>query len=239
MKGNMEECGMHEALMSYLYGEATKDEAARVEKHLNACASCKAELEGFERVRDMLQQWQVDDLPIVRVSVDGPQRSFFSVVKELFAVAPLWAKVTAVAALALLVLAVTGTEVRVGSGGVSLRADLLRRQRPALQTVSVSDTANLEQVRAEVKGLVNTLIAESEKQEKEELQRQLQALEAQLTTARSTELARLASRIQEHQVKIQTIERDIDRREGADLTDILFGELAKPTANSSVAAGGN
>jgi len=36
---------------------------------------------------------------------------------------------------------------------------------------------------------------------------------------------KIAMRVQEHQVKLRTLERDIDRREGSDLTDILFSEL--------------
>src|SRR5947209_2865878 len=78
-------CRMHEALMAYLYKEATPDEAQRFEAHLNECAACKEELTGFERVRQQLQQWQVVDLPIVRV-VSDPQsarRSFLAVLKEL------------------------------------------------------------------------------------------------------------------------------------------------------------
>ena len=37
-------CDMNEALVSYLYNEATLEEGGRVEAHLNECAACKQEL---------------------------------------------------------------------------------------------------------------------------------------------------------------------------------------------------
>jgi len=57
----------------------------------------------------------------------------------------------------------------------------------------------------------------------------LVSLESQLQTMHTTDLAKLASRIQEHQARLKTIERDLDRREGLDLTDILFSEVSKPS----------
>jgi len=79
-------CDMHEALVSYLYDEATAEETSRVEAHLTQCPACKQELHSFERVRGMLQQWQLDDLPVVRVVAErsSDQRSMLGVLRELF-----------------------------------------------------------------------------------------------------------------------------------------------------------
>jgi DNA-binding protein H-NS len=89
-----------------------------------------------------------------------------------------------------------------------------------------------------VKALVSQMIAESERQQKEDLKAQLISLESQLQNMRSADLARIATRVQEHQTRLKTIERDIDRREGNNLTDILFSEMmSKPEAKSSVALG--
>src|SRR3982751_6695422 len=87
-------CDMHEALVSYLYNEATAEEGRRVESHMSQCSACKEELRAFERVRGMLQQWQLDDMPIMRVVADaspGKPRAL-AVLKELFALTPLWVK---------------------------------------------------------------------------------------------------------------------------------------------------
>lgn len=232
------DCDMREALVSYLYNEATPEESSRVETHLTKCAACNEELHSFERVRGMLQQWQVDDLPIVRVVAErGPgDRSMLSLLKELLSVTPIWAKALGAVAMAMLVLAVIGTDVSVGKDGVSFRADLLRRGQTAQVAGSNADVttgANIEQVRTEVKSLVNHLIAESERQQRDEIKAKLVSLESQLQNMHSADLTKLATRIQEQQARLRTIERDIDRREGLDLTDILFSEASKPGERST------
>lgn len=240
-------CNMHEALVSYLYGEASAEENGLVELHIAGCYACKRELGEFERVRGLLQQWQLDDMPITRVVVDAPapRRSAIAVLKELFSVAPLWTKAIGAVAMAVLVLAVMGTEVKIGSDGFSMRADLLRRNN-STQSVGISGSqsvgdpasgASVEQIRAEVRALVNTLILESERQQREELRAQLVSLESELQGMHEADLSKLAARIQQQQARLRTIERDIDRREGSDLTDILFSDLlSKPQNGSSIMA---
>jgi Putative zinc-finger len=235
-------CDMHEALVAYLYDEATPEESRLVQTHLTECASCKEELHSFERVRDMLQKWQLDDLPVVRVVAGRGTggHSMLAALKELFLVTPLWAKALGAVAAALLVFAVVGTDLSVGRDGVSFHADLFRRGR-TVEPQTIGDAKNggslngvaVEQVRTEVKTLVNELIAESERQQKEELRAQLVSLESQLQNMRSADLTKLAMRIQEHQQRLRTLEQDIDRREGLDLTDILFGEAGKPAERSA------
>ena len=236
---NSPNCDMREALVSYLYNEATPEENRRVEDHLIACSSCKQEVAAFERVRGMLQQWQLEDMPIVRVVTEPqpPRRSALAALKELFVVTPIWAKALGAAAMAVLVLAVMGTDISIGREGFSLRADILRRQSSArivntaegLNTDDFIKTADIERVRADVKALVSQMIAESERQEAEGIKSRLISLEAQLQNMRSADLARIATRVQEHQSRIKTLERDIDRREASNLTDILFSELtSKP-----------
>jgi ribosomal protein S20 len=113
----------------------------------------------------------------------------------------------------------------------------LRRDRNAKPVEPASTTltniANLEEVRTEVKSLVNQLIAESERQQKDVIKAQLVSLESQLQNMHSADLSRLATRIQEQQTRLKTIERDIDRREGLDLTDILFSEASRPGERST------
>jgi len=230
------DCDKHEALVSYLYNEATPEERALVEQHLNECVACKEELHSFERVRGMLQQWQIDDLPVVRVVADqAGERSMLSVLKQLISVTPIWAKALGAVAMALVVLAIIGTDVSIGSGGVSFRADLFRRDRsaqaPGASSVAPSSSgSDIEQVRTEVKGLVNHLIAESERRQRDEIKAQLVSLESQLQTMHSADLTKLSTRIQEQQARLKTIEQDIDRREGLDLTDILFSDVSRPGA---------
>jgi len=232
-------CDMREALVSYLYNEATPTESGLVEQHLRECATCKEEFHSFERVRGMLQQWQIDDLPVVRVVTERPsgERSLLSVLKELFSVTPIWAKALGAVAAVLVVLSIIGTDITVGRSGVSLHADLLRRDRNSqaanLPSVTPSNVPDLERVRTELKGFVNQLIAESERRQRDEIKGQLVNLESQLQTMHSADLTKLATRIQEQHARLKTIEQDIDRREGLDLTDILFSEVSKPGSRPS------
>lgn len=237
-KQNTSNCDMHEALIAYLYDEATPEESALVNSHITGCVSCEQELRAFERVRTTLQQWQIDDLPVLRLVADRPanQRSMLATLKELLSVTPIWAKALGAAAMAMLLLAIIGTDVSVGSGGVSFRADLFRRGRAVESTEGRKPALNeggIEQVRAELRSLVNQMIADGERQQKEEIKLQLLGLESQLQNMRSADLAKLATRIQEHQLRLKTLEQDIDRRDGLDLTDILFSEVSKPAERST------
>lgn len=238
-KNKMTNCDMHEALVSYLYDEATPEESGLVEQHLRECAACKDKLHSFERVRGMLQQWQIDDLPVVRVVAErvSSERSMLSVLKELVSVTPIWAKALGAVAMALMVLAIIGTDISVGNGGFSFRADLLRRNRTIqasnAPSLAPSNGSDIEQVRADLKGFVNQLIADSERHQRDEIKAQLVSLESQLQTMHSADLTKLSTRVQEQHARLKTIEQDIDRREGLDLTDILFSDVSRPGSRST------
>lgn len=224
-------CQMHEALMSYLYDEATPEEIRRVEYHLTECSACKQDITAFGQVRSMLQQWQVDDFPFVRISAasdDRPRRSQLEAFKSLWSVAPMWMKAFGAVAMAVLVLAVMGTELSVGRDGLSIKANLFgwnKAPQIAPGPATNTDEARLEEIRAELKNVVNSMIAENERQQKEEMKARLVSLESQLQTAHEADLAKLAARIQEQRARLKSLERDIDRREGTALSDILFSEV--------------
>jgi hypothetical protein len=225
------DCNMHEALVSYLYDEATAEEKNRFELHLAQCAACKRELASFHSVRDQLQQWQLDDLPVLRIEAarqTNSQRSFVELVKELFTVMPLWAKGAVAVATAMLVFAVMGTEVSIGKDGFSYRADIMRTEKNA-----VAPQPDLEQIRAELRTMVGTMIVESEQQQAETLRVKLVNLESQLQNMKSDDLTKLAANIQQQRERLRVLERDVDRRAGLDLTDILFSALAEDNDNGS------
>ncbi len=233
---NIPTCEMHELLVAYLYSEATADETRRFETHLRDCAQCKEELNAFEHVRDALQQWQFDDLPVLRLegTPHPAPRSFIAALRDLFTVTPLWAKAMAGVATAMLLLAILGTEIHIGSSGFALRTDLFGRAKEPAQTA-----LNAEQFRSELQAMVNDLIARSEQQQLEALKVQLVTFESQIQNLHADELARLATAIQEHRTKIKTIERDLDRRAGLDLSDILFGATSEDTSRRGEREGGD
>lgn len=240
-KNDTPNCDMHESLVAYLYGEAEKDESLKFEAHLRECAVCRQELAAFESVRESLQQWQLEALPGVRVVVEPPRQSALALLKELFMIAPVWAKGFGAAAALLLLFAVLGVEVRVGEGGFTMRADLFRSKPTAPTAVdgngnTVAGAFNdedLKRLRAELLKEVEYRIDESEKLRQEEVRAQLVSFQEQLRDMRSADFVKLAARVQEHNAKLKTIERDIDRREGMGLSDIIFGEATSAPRDRS------
>jgi hypothetical protein len=232
-------CNMHELLVTYLYGETAPEDSLRFESHLLECASCKQELSAFEGVRESLQQWQFDEAPNVRLAtIAQPRKSALALLKELFTIMPVWAKGLGAVAAAMLVLAVLGTDIRIGKDGFSYQADILRKQKSPIVQESSGNAGGivqvnlsekqLEQLRASLMTEINARITENEQLQKEEVKAQLVDFQTQLKDMRSSDLVKIAAQIQQHRVKLQTIERDIDRREGLGLTDILFGEATTP-----------
>jgi hypothetical protein len=222
------QCKMHEALMSVLYDEATPQETANVRAHLAECSSCRCEFDEFEQVRGMLRQWQLDEAPVVRLATQPPRRSSVEILKELLGL-PVWIKSLGVAAAALLVFAASGTEVSITRDGFTLKANLFR--------AGGSDQHQPPLSQSELKAMVREMIAQSAAGQKSELQAELARIESDLQTAHSSDLARLSASIKQYRARLDTLERDIDRREGLDLADILIGGPGPERSGSSDGAG--
>lgn len=227
------QCNMHEALVSVLYDETTPEEITQVRTHLAECGSCRRELSEFEQVRGMLRQWQVDDVPVLRIAPQQPRRSALEVLKELLGVMPIWVKSLGAVAAAMLVLAVLGSEISIGRSGFTLKADLFRSVGPEQQTTG---GARLSQ--SQVEAMVKEMIGASAERQRSELQAELVRIESALQSANASDLARLAASIKQYRTRLDTLERDIDRREGLDLADILVGGSAPERSGSSDGAGG-
>ena len=225
---NTPKCEMHEALVSYLYDEATPDETARVKAHLKSCSSCSEELTAFQRVRGMLQSWELEDVPMMRISIDpAPKRSTLVQLKDLFLALPLWTQSLGAIATAMLVLALLGTEVHVGKDGFALRMSLFQRDQPINSGIS----------QAQMEAFVSQLVAEKQNQQTTDLLRKIADIQASQDSS-SSDLAKLAARIKEQHVKIEGLERDIDRREGLSLTDLLLnGDSDRSGSTSGTGAG--
>ena len=216
-------CSNHEDLVSYLYGEASAEQSSRVEAHLASCSRCDEEIASFRLVRSALQEWELNDMPIVRVALPPQRRSATAVLKELFGVAPLWAKAFSGLAAAMLVLAVMGTDISIGHGEFHFGTHLLGPGG----SVNPPPPRNVQQDeqtmgRDEIKVFVNKQILDSERSQKETMSQELVKLETALKNTHTNDFAKLAVRVQEQRDQIKTLERDIDRRAGLDYQDILF-----------------
>jgi hypothetical protein len=113
--------------MSYLYGEMPPDVARTFERHLKECPACQKDVEDFRLVRQTLADWELEDIPHIRLAIEPrPKLRWLDVLKEM----PLWTRLVATAAAAMLLVSLFN--VRVGynsSDGFQFRASLFPRQQ--------------------------------------------------------------------------------------------------------------
>jgi hypothetical protein len=107
-------CARAEDMVTYLYGEATRDEAKDFEKHMKLCSSCRSELATFGDVREAMGEWRQQALGsltspaveadearrFVPLAASTRKRSALAALREFFTLSPTWMRAaTAVAAL--------------------------------------------------------------------------------------------------------------------------------------------
>ena len=119
-------CHRAEDLVTYLYGEATTEEAGDFAAHMQQCDACHAEFNVFNQVHEAIVTWRNEalgpialpaptraDLTVVSPEIVQPGRRLpaFAALREFFSVSPLWLRgATAFAGLllcALLIFAVS------------------------------------------------------------------------------------------------------------------------------------
>lgn len=157
-------CGRGEELVAYLYGEATKEEAAHFSLHLDACAVCREEFAALGGVRAGLGAWRAEALgtiPPLNIeealapappTPSAPRRSARAALREFFSLSPPWLRAGAFAAAlavcALLALTLARAEVRWGADGLAFRAGVAERVVKERVEVPVQSGYTDEQVNA-------------------------------------------------------------------------------------------
>ena len=133
-------CGQAEALVAYLYGEASADETKNFEQHMRDCASCRDELTAFGHVREAVGAWRVEALKgapslafdsaaaQLTTQTPAPKRSALAALREFFTLSPLWLSASSVAAIivlcALAILAIAHAEIHWDNGSIAFRTGL-------------------------------------------------------------------------------------------------------------------
>lgn len=113
MRETINTCARAEDLVTYLYGEATADEARDFEGHARLCEACRAELAAFGGVREAIGEWRQQALghlthPAVESDASplfsaaesyGPRRapSALAALREFFALSTAWVRAATVA----------------------------------------------------------------------------------------------------------------------------------------------
>lgn len=120
-----------ELLVAYLYEEIEPDERAAFDRHMAACARCRAELNAFRGVRDELERWSPPELSVEPSVARSFGKSFALPPTPAFGVgpipsappvvAPLWTALRQVPAWAQVAAAVLVVGVAAGAANLDVR----------------------------------------------------------------------------------------------------------------------
>lgn len=183
-------CERAEEIVSHLYGETTREEAARFDRHAATCAACRDELAAFAGVREVVGVWKQEAFQTASSFVPEPsatvasqnhfapssvaatrKRSAVAALREFFSLSPLWLQAGTVAATllicALAALTLARSEIRWDADGFALQTGIPTRTVEVVKTVSAP--AGKEFTQEQV-----NLILDEHKQQIVELQAQLQ-----------------------------------------------------------------
>ncbi|HEX6187127.1 MAG TPA: hypothetical protein VFZ40_03515 [Pyrinomonadaceae bacterium] len=162
-------CHRAEDLVTYVYDEATAEEARDFSAHMQQCDACRAEFRVFHQVHDSIIAWRNETIgatPPVSAGATNPvvvtgafvqherKLSALAALREFFSVAPLWLRgATAFAGLLLCALIVFAVS---------------RAWQPPVMTATDERKYTEEQLQQEVRKQVEQ-IAQSRKEKREEV----------------------------------------------------------------------
>ncbi|MFQ3581769.1 MAG: zf-HC2 domain-containing protein [Chloracidobacterium sp.] len=228
-------CDRGPDLMAYLYGEASPAERADIERHLQTCATCRAELEGFQAVRTALQSWEMDAIaPRLQLTLaPSPWQAW----REFWATLPRWSRLAAGAAAMLVVCSLANVRVTIGAQGVTVatgwfgRSEVLptgaadvaiptvETQRTAAAPPSSLDEAAFRRIAAQV--VAESVAEQSSRRDAEVDARLKTVLDARLKQQRA-ELLRLIGQLnREQRLQVAAWIQESERRTSPDLLDLV------------------
>ena len=228
------DCGKKELLLSYLYDEANQHERTDFAAHLTACSSCDRELQAFQGVRQELSTWQIPFVPHIEVITP---RSAVDALREFFRLLPGWFKVTsglaAAAAAALVVFAISGTQIKFGQEGFTAQVgvkEIVQTQIVKEPTTSVTPSLTANTIsRAEAEKMIQVAVAQAQAQTQAQARTQFATLEAKLNSAHQARLTSATMRLQQqHQKNLNAVLAE--GRRGT-LTEWLFASAETGTEN--------
>ena len=122
----MSDCPENEALVAYIYDECEAAERAHVERHLETCAACAAELDGFAALRGTLREWAPPDARLgFRVVAEGDAEAARPKSAAAWwpggGLRPAWGAALAATTVLVAGAAIASVEVRYGDGGFVFR----------------------------------------------------------------------------------------------------------------------
>lgn len=167
------------ALMDYLLEEATGNQAIGIQQHLEQCAACSQEAGRFRQTLALLRQAQrMEEIPQRIRLASEPARRW-----QAFWLRParLAFAASALACLAIALLALSRATVSIGGGGLRIAF----APSPAMPAISLAGNASLQNAvapgmsRAEVLQLVSNAVSASEARQQEDEKRVLKGVSQQ------------------------------------------------------------
>lgn len=192
-------CERKEELVDYLYDEMPLARRAHFAEHLQTCTNCSADLSSMELLRTDLREWNLSAVPHMELVIP---RSKLSVLQELLAMFPLWARATMMTATAAAtVLLALGTvslfkqmsgqpETMAQTGAMPAPSPVNSQPAQAASTVAAQTVS----MTPEIKALINAEVAKLIEQERQRLRAQLASLDV---------------RNAEQRVQLQTVSRQL------------------------------
>jgi anti-sigma factor RsiW len=94
---NRQSCSREDDLIGFLYSELSEGEAQTFRKHMQDCASCRAQLSSFTNIRESIVAWRNESLGVrttdaTVASVDRQGPSAIAAFRGFFNLSPLWMK---------------------------------------------------------------------------------------------------------------------------------------------------
>jgi hypothetical protein len=160
------DCDRAQDFVTYLYGEATPDEAGDFRQHLKGCDICREELAAFGGVREAVGEWRdeaLGSIPSLNINealapatefrrAQARKRSAGAALREFFSLSPMWLRAGALAATlivcALSALTLARAEIRWGADGLAFRTGVTERVVEHVQASPAQTGYNDEQVDA-------------------------------------------------------------------------------------------
>jgi len=185
-------CERTNALVAFLYGEATEAEKKSFAAHMQECGACRAESASFGTVRESIAAWRKESLGLsgspalqresafvseAAMRTGSRARSALAALREFFTISPAWMRTSmafaAIAVCALAAIGVSNAEFNWNAGGVSFRTHVMP-VRVVEKTVQVEKPSKVgyseEELNAQVdervqKRLAEMNLAQKQKQE--------------------------------------------------------------------------
>ncbi len=129
-------CIEKQSLVSYLYGECPEAEQQHIERHLEGCVACSADVRELQDVRDQLVSWAPPEADLGFQITEAPE----SPTAAAWWRVPVWAQALAAVLVLMVVATAANLQVQYGRDGLVVRTGWGSANQSGSPTAAVSGT---------------------------------------------------------------------------------------------------